>query len=39
LRAKDDRFFAGLTLAQVISLIVVAVLLLLWKRTASNELD
>lgn len=32
LRAKDDRFFGGLTLAQIISLVIVVGLALLWSR-------
>jgi len=32
LRAKDDRFFGGLTLAQVISLITLAVAFAIWMR-------
>ncbi len=39
LRAKDDRFFGGLTLAQIISLIVIVFLLFLWKQMASNSID
>ncbi len=38
LRAKDDRFFAGLTLAQVVSVALIALLLLLWRRPRAARL-
>lgn len=36
-RVKDDRFFAGLTLAQLISLAVLAVVAVLWGRRRRRE--
>jgi prolipoprotein diacylglyceryltransferase len=35
-RAKDDRFLAGLTLAQVLSLVALLVMGLLWKRLSNS---
>lgn len=38
LRAKDDRFVSGLTLAQVLSLVVLVIMGLLWmKMRPSNN--
>lgn len=37
LRAKDDRFFAGLTLAQVISLAVLATVAAVWLRLRARR--
>lgn len=38
LRAKDDRFFGGLTLAQLISLVILAVIgVVAWRRRAAAE--
>jgi phosphatidylglycerol:prolipoprotein diacylglycerol transferase len=38
LRAKDDRFFGGLTLAQVISLAILAVIgIVAWRRRSAAE--
>ena len=39
LRAKDDRFFGVLTLAQIISLLIVVILIALWRRSGSNEVE
>jgi phosphatidylglycerol:prolipoprotein diacylglycerol transferase len=35
-RAKDDRFLAGLTLAQVLSLVALLIMGLLWKRLSKS---
>lgn len=37
LRAKDDRFFGAFTLAQVISLLVLVVLIVLWRRRVAGR--
>ena len=37
LRAKDDRFLAGLTLAQVLSLVVLVITGLLWARLSAVD--
>lgn len=39
LRAKDDRFFGGLTLAQLLSLGLVALFAVLWRRLPRAEGD
>lgn len=39
LRAKDDRFFGVLTLAQIISLAIVVVLIVWWRRLGRAETD
>lgn len=39
LRAKDDRFFGALTLAQIISVAIVVVLIAWWRRLARAETD
>ncbi len=37
LRAKDDRFFGVLTLAQVISLVIIVILIALWRKSGSDD--